>query len=272
MLEKGGRIIGKLKQFLVDFWYLISPLFGFLGEIFNKLEVEFLQKIFYLLSIYCLWLGIREFKRKKKNTLKQPMKPQAQKTVEQSLDPEQQAKLLIEKERKIIRGIKIMLNWIKNNRGSISFALTLIATICGYLIPEFGDLWIIGDVKVLPLVFGSLSLVLGMKSFPMSSSERQEAWNKVNALLTGSKATEEEKEKAKDVRFFKEEVKSLDKKLKALEKEYASVVEEVKRAQKYNLTVATAQREAYAEYLKQKQELENVKAQFESKLATLVNN
>ena len=197
------------------------------------------------------------------------MKPQAQRTIEQSLDPEKQAKLLIEKERKIMKGLKIMLNWIKNNRGSISFVLTLVATICGYLIPEYGDLWIVGELKMLPLITGAISLVLGVKSFPISSSEKQELWNKATEVLKGSKATAEEKEKAKDIKYFKDEIKVLEKELKIIEKENAKAIEEFARANKYGLSISHDLRKTYDEYVMAKSSRENAKKQLEEKLALL---
>ena len=236
---------------------------------FDVLEVEFLQKIFYLLSIYCLWLGIREFKRKKKNTLKQPMKPQAQRTVEQSLDPEKQVKMLIEKERIIMKGLKIMLKWIKDNRGSLTFILSTITAVAGWLIPEFGDLWIVCGYKVLPILFSLASLVLGAKSYPLSSSEKQDAWNKAVSIFKTSKATPEEQAKAKDIKYFKDEIKVLEKELKIIEKESVKVVEEFTRANKYGLTISHDLRKSYDEYVMAKSSRENAKKQLEEKLALL---
>lgn len=261
--------IEKLKQVFVDFWYLVSPIFGFLGGLFDKLEVEFLQKIFYLLSIYCLWLGIREFKRKKKNTLKQPMKPQAQRTVEQSLDPEQQIKTLVEKEKRIMKGLKIMFKWLKNNSGAVVFILTSIATVCGWLIPQVGDLWIIGDYKVLPLLLTVVTTLVGARTMPLTKSSTQELINNALEGVKGSKATPEEKERAKDIKYFRNEIKELEKQLSILEKNNVKVVEEFNRANKYGLAISHDLRKAYDEYVTIKSSSEIAKRQLEEKLALL---
>lgn len=261
--------IEKLKQVFVDFWYLVSPIFGFLGGLFDKLEVEFLQKIFYLLSIYCLWLGIREFKRKKKNRLKQPMKPQAQRVVEQSLDPEQQIKTLVENEKRIMKGFEIMFNWIKKNKGAIVFVLSSITSLCGWLIPEFGDLWIVCGYKALPILMTTASTLLGMMTMPLTKASTQEAIDNALSTIKGSKATPEDKERAKDIKYFRNEIKELEKQLSILEKNNVKVVEEFNRANKYGLAISHDLRKAYDEYVTIKSSSEIAKRQLEEKLALL---
>lgn len=269
MLEKGGKTIDKLKQFFIDFWYLISPLFGFLGELFDILEVEFLQKIFYLLSIYCLWLGIREFKKKNKRKIKQPMKPQAQRTVEQSLDPEKQVKMLVENERKIRKGLKIMFKWFKNNKGAIAQIGTGLLAVVTPFIPQISDLVIWGEIKVIPVLFGVLTIVIGSLSYPLTSSSLQEAINNLKATIKGAKVTKEDKQKLEDIKFFKNEIKVIEKELKSLEKEYASSESEYARAKRYGLSISHDAERKHNEYIASKNSRENAKKQLEDKLAVL---
>ena len=122
---------------------------------------------------------------------------------------------------------------------------------------------------MLPLTLNLVSFVLGIKCFPMSSSEKQEAWNSVTAAVTSSKATPEEKEKAKDIKYFKDEIKVLEKELKIIEKENAKAIEEFARANKYGLSISHDLRKTYDEYVMAKSSRENAKKQLEEKLALL---
>lgn len=109
----------KIKELISNLNAWLSPIFGVIGFVFEKLQLDILMKIFYILSIYLLFLGILEMRYKKKNRkdIKNKNKiitPKAQKTNELALDTENQAEQVlstIENYRKV--GIKTM-EFIKN--------------------------------------------------------------------------------------------------------------------------------------------------------------
>lgn len=91
--------LGKIKDVVGSLSAWLSPLIGVLGFIFEKLQLDILMKVFYLLSIYLLFLGIIEMRHKRKiRKLENKQKiitPKAQKTTNLALDTEKQAEQLL---------------------------------------------------------------------------------------------------------------------------------------------------------------------------------
>lgn len=162
-----------------------------------------------------------------------------------------------------------MFNWIKKNKGAIVFVLSSITSLCGWLIPEFGDLWIVCGYKALPILMTAASTLLGMMTMPLTKASTQEAIDSALVAIKGSKATPEDKEKAKDIKYFKNEIALFEKDLKVLEKENAKVVEDYNRAVKYGLSISHDLRKSYEDYVNAKAAREKAKQELEQKLALL---
>ncbi len=125
----------KIKDLVEQCWIVIAPFFSFLGIIFEKIQLVALQKIFYLLSIFVLILGIVELAQKRK-IRKTGFTSKAEKTVRLAMSPELQVeekvrmlKIYERMFRAMFEKTKKVFKWIMGNKLSLTSIIGSIAFI-----------------------------------------------------------------------------------------------------------------------------------------------
>lgn len=246
-------------------WTFIVSVMDKVIEWFTTFEADILKKVFYLLSIYCLLLGIQELKKKKqKGKVEEPkiFSPLAVRVVEQSLHPTNQAQMLIVYEK----GIKKVMKWLKNNKGAISTLLVGALTVLSYFDKSFGGSIVWLGIDVIPFVGSLATGILALTTKPFTSSTVAQFFKDA---VTAYKENKVDKQLLADINFFEKSIAELEKKLAKNEKEYASDIETYTRATRYGLTITQELRARYNEYVSIKAGLEAELNDYKTKLSTL---
>jgi len=212
----------------------------------ERVELEMLQKIFYLLSIVLICIGIVQvlFKHslKKKGKFMEVIvdTQQAKKIVELADDPAQKGALIVTTFHYLKEGGIKMKKFI-TDRGwvqIVSFAATVILLALGITSAFVPELAIIGQN-----IEGYLVL-LGIAVVPGIFSNGKKIGNTVKEVLP-----------TKERKLIENHIKEFDKRLTTLHKKYAPIIEIVEDIRELGGSLTTDQQTQYNTYLAQEKAL-----------------
>lgn len=221
--------------------FVLSFVFSYLAEVMNKIDVEWLKKVFYLLSIILLLMAMRKMKKDGK------MGPEklvsAPSVVDQSLNPKNKAKMVNGLLKKIKLGGSKMLERIK------TFGVTRLVTIVlevvffalavlSAFVPELN--WIQENLIIL---FGAMGLT-GIAG----------AWAKGKELGEKAKQRIETKKRLADIKL---ENKKLNSELKQLDLDYGYLNPFIERITLYGGELSPEHHAAKDTYDKQRHAILN---------------
>lgn len=235
---------------------IFSITFSFMAQILEGLKLDWLQKIFYLLSIILLIIAIIKLLKGTKFGPEKMMK--ATGVVDQSFNPENKAKLFITIYNLVKKGgTKIMnkikaLGWVK----VISLLLTFVLILLGFLSA------VIPGLEVVANNLEGFFILLGLVSTPGLVSKGRE--------LSGLDKQKEDRRKG--IRGLKRELKQLSKDEALLKEEYDWLTVHVDRVNKFGGNLTENQSEAKNNYDTQLLTLNSKVALIKEKLEALEND
>lgn len=247
--------MGKLKDYIS---FATSLIIHTVAEYFEKIELIALQKLFYILSILILLIGIVQLLSKRKapkkgnkfvdalvNTQK------ANKVIELADDPEQTTKKVVVTFNTIKKGGSKVMKFFKTLSvvQLVSFILTLILLLVGVLSAFVPELSFIGAH------FETFLITVGLASSPGILSKGKE----LGEVLKGDN-------KKKVLKALKTEIKSIATKLAELEVRYADVIRLAADVAELGGRLTPDQEIAHQTYLTQKKALEDREQEEKRKL------
>lgn len=215
---------GKLRTLIeLILYYVFTAIAGFMDSI----ELAWLQKTFYMLSIVLLLVAMRKVMKGSKMNVEKMTS--AASTAEQVLNPEAKAKLAVRLLRSFKRGGKNMFGWTKRLGvvQIVSFVVTLFLILLGVLSVLIPELTPFSEYIVEILVAAGVSAAPGILSFGKELGEKakriKEAKDKKHALL--------------------KELKSINHDIKTITDLNADVIEEVNRIKRLKAGALTAEQQ-----------------------------
>lgn len=236
--------MGKLREYLS---FIASFSLHFIAERFEKLELVVLQKLFYIISILVLLIGLIQLLTKRKEDKKSNKllgailsTQQATKIVELADDPEQPSAKVIMTFKTIKKGGKKVMKFFKTLSvvQLTSFILTLVLLIVGVLSAFIPELSFIGEH------FEAFLITVGFASSPGILSKGRE----LGEVLRGD-------DKKREIKALKAEIKGDELKLEELELRYAEVIRLAADVTELGGRLTPDQETAHHTYLTQKQAL-----------------
>jgi uncharacterized membrane protein YiaA len=233
---------------LKDFWLVIGGyVMHLLSFILDELELEDLQKIFYLLSILLLLLGIWQVlaKRKRQGLDKVTRLEKTNNLVRFVYDPEHKGEIVlrtidvikIKTQTILYKGGKKMKEFLRS-RGWVqwvSLVMTFVLLIVGILSAFVPELAQVGENIVAYLI------TLGFVSAPGILAKGKLVGDAIKQLLP-----------AKERKLIEASIKAWYKKLDDLSKKYADVIEIAKDVAELGGTLTQEQQTQYNTYITQK--------------------
>lgn len=207
---------GKLRTLIELILYYV---FTAIAGLMDSIELAWLQKTFYMLSIVLLLVAMAKVMRGSKMNVEKMTSAAA--TADQVLYPEAKAKLAVRILRSFKKGGSNMFGWAKRLSvvQILSFVLTVVLIILGVLSVVVPELSPFSEYIVEILVFAGFSAAPGILSFGKELGEKakrvKEAKDKKYALLKELKSIEHDVKTITDLNLDVIEAVNRIKKLKA---------------------------------------------------------
>lgn len=226
---------------------ILSFIFTLMGEFMAWLELEWLQKLYYLLAAMLMVIAIWKLLINRKLNVEKLSRPAA--IVDQAHDPKKKGEMILSLADKIRikvskifqKGGKKMKEFLKS-RGWlqwVSLGATVVLLVIGILSAFVPELAVVGQNLEAYL------LALGLVVTPGILAKGKIAGDAVKNLLP-----------AKERRAIEANIKAFTKKLDELSKKYAEVIETAKDINELGGTLTPEQQTLYNTYVTQKNALE----------------
>lgn len=236
----------KLKEFIS---LGTSMLIYMLSDLFERIELLFLQKLFYIVSILVLLLGVIRLLGSKNNkdsksskvidTLLQTQK--ANKILELADDPEQRTTKVLVTFTTIKKGGKKVMKFFKTLSvvQLVSFAITLVLLLIGVLSAFIPELAFVGEH------FETFLLTVGIASSPGILSRGRE----LGEVIKGDKLK-------KVIKALRQEIRGYENRLADLETRYTDVIRLAADVEELGGRLTPDQETTHYTYLAQKRAIE----------------
>ena len=280
----------KIKKFLIGFCAFATPFLTPFNFIFNVLKIDKLIVMYYVFAIILLFYGMCELSGKRKDRKQTKYKAKAKQTIDFAMQPEIQARKMVNIIQFVKKGIKTMIRLLKTYKGAIVAVLTFIVTLIEAFTNFAGEIFVVNGYNILTITGLIISFILALVSYGAGSPQLKEAMANLKKELKLEKENVTTGDVTKYVKhLIKENEKQIAnietkyaKELKTLDIEYAKVEKDY--AMGYQLGMVSNELQvAHSEYVQAKKELDseyqnalneakNTNLMYKDKLNQIINN